>query len=94
VNELAAVEGIGIKLTKATLDSWLKDDPHRMPGPQALVLICRVLGAIGPIMALAKPLGAAVIDKDDARVLAWGRAEMQRRKAARRAKLALEAIEV
>ncbi len=94
VNRLAVVEGVRLSLTKATLDSWLKDDPARMPGLQALVLICRVLGTTEPLSALAHPLGAAVINERDAQILAWGRAEIQRRKAAKRARLALEAIEV
>ena len=94
VNHLASIEGVRMSLTKATLDSWLKDDPGRMPGCQALVILCAVLGTNAPIAALAKPLHAQVVGEDEVKLLAWGRAEIQRRKAARRAKLALEAIEV
>jgi len=94
VNRLAAAEGIRMNLTKATLDSWLKDEAGRLPGLQGLVLLCRVLKTTAPLAALAKPLGAAVIDEQEARVLVWGKAEIKRRKAAKQAKLALEAIEV
>ena len=94
VNRLAAIEGIRRSLTKATLDSWLKDDPGRMPSLQDLVLLCSVLKTLAPINALAKALGGRVINEEENRLLAWAKAEVQRRKAARRAKLALEAIEV
>jgi hypothetical protein len=95
MNEIASKEGIHLAVSKATLDGWVKDsDPSRMPGPVLLTLFCKVMGTVGPISAMLRPLGAGAIGPEEKGLLAWARAEQARRKAARRAKMALDALEV
>lgn len=94
VNRLAGRDGSTYRtITKAALDSWCKDsDPSRMPGLNCLVILCRVLGTLGPINAMLGPLGAQAIDGKEAGILAWGRAEMERRQATKKARIAAEAL--
>lgn len=94
MNDMAGREGLQGKISKATLDAWCKDsDPSRLPSPLWLVIFCRVLETTGPMAAMAGPLGFGVIGPEDMRLLIWARAEREKRKAIKKAKLALESIE-
>jgi hypothetical protein len=94
MNELAAQEGMRKQISKATLDNWTKDsDPDRLPSLAWLVIFCEVLEATGPLEALARPLGFRVIDREQGRILKWGQADLERRRAVRRAEAALAEIE-
>ncbi len=94
MNGLAARDGLKKTVTKAALDSWCKDsDPGRMPGLGGLILLCRVLGTVEPIRALARPLGCEIVGVEDRKVLVWGKAEIEKRKAIKKARLALESLE-
>ena len=94
MNGTASSEGLGKTVTKATLDGWCKDsDPGRMPSSAWLVVFCKVMETVGPIRALLLPLGCDVAGPEDAALLAWARADMERRRAVRRARVALDAVE-
>lgn len=95
MNRIAGDEGMHKSITKATLDSWVKDsDPERIPSLSLLVIFCRVMGTVDPISVMAKPLGGQVINHEDMKLLTWARAEVAKKKAARRARLAMEAVEL
>jgi len=93
LNDLASEEGLKASLTKPIFENWLKDSaPERLPSLPWLVLFCKATGSVGPVLAMALPLGAAVIGEDRARTLAWAEAELERRRAAKRARIALEGL--
>lgn len=95
MNELAGRDGIPKTTTKAVLDSWCKDsEPQRMPSLTGLVLLCQACDTVEPIKVLVRPLGGDVIGPDEKRVLLWGQAELQKKKASKRARIALESLEV
>ena len=95
MNEIAVAEGMHSKISKATLDNWLKDsDPGRLPSPAWLTIFCHVVCNTGPITAMLYPLGSKAIDEGKQRLLSWAEAEMEKKKAARKARLALEGLEV
>jgi hypothetical protein len=94
MNALAARDGLRETMTKATLDGWCKDsDASRMPSIVRLVLFCHVLGTIEPFRAVTRPLGCDVVGPEEKAVLRWGKAELEKRRAAKRARLALENLE-
>lgn len=94
MNLLASKEGMPGRVTKARLDSWCKDsDQSRIPSSSELVLFCYVMKNNGPLDALASPLFLNVIDYEDQKLLAWAKAEIEKKKAIKRARIALEEIE-
>jgi hypothetical protein len=94
MNRIAGQDGIKGSVSKATLDSWCKDDPSRLPSLPWLVVFCSVLRTAAPVGAMVEPLGYGVIGPEDVAVLKWAREELARRKATKRARLALESLEV
>lgn len=94
MNEISVSEGMRKTVSKAVLDGWVKDsDPDRLPSLPWLTIFCRVLEVTGPLNAMARPLGFAVIGAEDVNILKWGQAELQKRRAAKRARMALDAVE-
>lgn len=94
MNAVAVSEGMRKKISKDTLDSWTKDsEPDRLPSPPWLTIFCLVLKTTGPLNAIVRPLGMDVIGPNRVKVLAWGRAELEKRKAIKAAKIKLESIE-
>ena len=98
MTEIAVKEGMrpGKKngITRATLDNWCKDsEPERVPSIVWLTIFCHVAGTVKPIEALLRPVGCGVLRPEDMRLLAWARAEMDRKRAAKRARLAMELID-
>lgn len=95
MNDLASRENLpGRKISKPTLDSWCKDsEPSRIPSPDELLVFCAVMKRISPLNALANPLGCEVIDIEDVKILKWAKAEIARKKAAKRARIAMEELE-
>lgn len=74
MNKLAAEHGVKLAATGglrvATLEKWL--NPHErehLPGLKALAVFCKALGSREPLAALAAPLGLAVIDDEEAKLL-------------------------
>ena len=95
MNDLAIKNNLKRVVTKTALDSWCKDsDPGRMPTVTGLVLFCRILSTIDPIRALTRPLGCEVIEPEEKKILAWGKAEIFKKRAAKKAKLAMEVLEI
>jgi len=94
MNKIAVSEGMRKTVSKAILDGWTKDsDPDRLPSLPWLTIFCRVMDVTGPLNAMARPLGFAVIGPEDAKILAWGQAELAKRRAAKRARMALDKVE-
>lgn len=94
MNDLSAKESMpGQKISKDKLDSWCRDsDPSRLPSLVELVLFCAVTGNNSPLNALADFLGCDLVGPEEKRVLAWGKAEIEKRKATKRARLAFEEV--
>jgi len=94
MNRLAVRDGLKGTVTKVTLDGWCKDsDETRLPSLTRLVLFCRVMKSPAPVHAMVKPLGCEVIGPVEKKVLVWGQAEVVRKRAAKKARLALEVLE-
>ena len=94
INKIAVREGMRKQISKQTLDNWMKNsDSDRLPSLPWLTIFCSVLNTVGPIAAMIRPLGADIIDETDARLLAWARAEREKRRANKKAKLAEQALE-
>lgn len=94
MNEISVAEGMRKTVSKAIVDGWVKDsDPDRLPSLPWLTIFCRVMEVTGPVNAVVQPLGFSVIGPEDARILAHGQADLARRRAAKRARMALDAVE-
>ena len=94
INRIAVHEGMRKQISKQTLDNWTKNsDSDRLPSLPWLTLLCSVLNTVGPIAAMIRPLGADIIDEKDARLLAWAKAEREKRRANKKARLAEQALE-
>lgn len=94
MNVVARAEGMRKSVSKAILDSWTKDsDPDRLPSPPWMTIFCYVMNTTTPIDAMTMPLGARVIGQDGARLYVWAKAEREKRRAVKKARLALEMIE-
>jgi|GEM_PF-620813 len=90
LNEVLALEGLRTRgregaVSLALLEKWLApaDTAAVMPA-KFLPAFCRVTGSLLPLMALARPLGAAVIGPEDQVLLEIARTMMAERQAARR----------
>jgi len=82
-------------ISKATVDNWLKDsDQGRMPSPAWLTIFCYVMNDVKPINAMLNPLDCVALDKDKKKLLAWAEAEQEKRKITKKARLALESLEM
>lgn len=76
MNELAQASGVLItggntkQLTVHTFDKWLSPKAcDQLPSLRALVVFCEVVDGVGPLSAMAEPLGGRVIDEQQARRL-------------------------
>lgn len=94
MNRTAVTEGMRKSISKASLDNWTKDsDPDRLPSLPWLTIFCRVLDDPSPIAAMLRPLGYNLIDKRGRVLLNWAESELSKRRASKKAKLALAQIE-
>lgn len=95
MNALSSKNGFpGQKISKLKIDNWCRDsDVSRMPSLIDLVLFCAVVNNHAPLDALAGAVGCRVIDSEEMKVLAFGRAELNRRYANKRARVALLEVE-
>jgi hypothetical protein len=95
MNSLASKEGMRETISKTTLDNWTKDSaPDRLPSPKWLPILCTVLNYCGPIEVMLLPLGAGVVGPKEVKILDWANAEIERRRATKRARAAMEILEV
>ena len=93
-NEISTLKGIPGKLTKSTLDSWCKiSDQARLPNPVQLMLLCAVLKTNNLFQPLIRPLGSELIGPEEIKVLKYGIAEINKKKAVKEVRKALEDIE-
>jgi hypothetical protein len=97
MNELADSAGIRLtggnakQLNMTTFEKWLSPTAlDQVPCVRALVVFCEVVGDVSALSALAEPLEARVIDRDEARVLRVAEIE-QEIKQLKKEKKALEA---
>jgi len=94
MNDLAVVDGVTKRVSKATIDSWTKDsDRDRQPSLMWLNYFCETVRTLAPYIAAIRPLGARVIGPDEVKLLNWAEAEQKKRQAVKRARLALENLE-
>jgi hypothetical protein len=94
MNTAASKDGLCKTVSKSVLDSWTKESgADRLPSLPWLTIFCAVVGDPSPIAALLRPLGFGVIDDRGCVLLEWAEAEIEKKKATRRAKYALAAIE-
>jgi hypothetical protein len=90
MNELMAEEGIqNGEVTADLINSWTKDDPKRIIPTKLIPFFCRATQSILPLVALAQPMGAMVIEGKDIEVLELGFAEMERLKVKQRKMVAV-----
>lgn len=95
MNAIAIDEGLRRTISKSVLDNWTKDSaPDRLPSLPWLTIFCRVLDTVAPISALVRPLGCEIVDPEGARLLFWARAERAKKLAAKKARLAEQALEI
>lgn len=85
INELAKLDSISTngKAQKATpemLDKWVSQSGDHIIPWKLLPIFCKAVNDISPLRALVSPLGAEVINRDDARLLKWAKTEMESRK--------------
>ncbi len=93
MNEISVREGMRKTISKASLDNWTKDsDPGRLPSLPQLTIFCSVLDTVTPLAAMIRPLEGDIINKEDARLLMWARAEREKKQAAKRARLAEQSL--
>jgi len=94
MNSIATRDGIKGSVSKSTIDSWTKDsDPTRLPSIPWLIIFCKVMDNMSPVAAIAEALGLEVIGAEGSRILRWGKAELEKKKAIKKARLAFEEIE-
>jgi hypothetical protein len=95
---LAEREGIntglrGLTITEDVLNQWVAPsaDQHVIC-LRLLPLFCRAVNSVEPLAALAGAIGATVIGDEDRKLLAWAKAETQRRKAHKTARRLAEEV--
>ncbi|MFC1867675.1 hypothetical protein ACFL0H_06030 [Thermodesulfobacteriota bacterium] len=94
MNKVASSEGMRKNISKATLDNWTKDsDPDRLPSLPWLTIFCCVLNDADPVATIIRTLGYDLIDERRKALLVWAEAELNRKKAIKRAKNALAIAE-
>ncbi len=85
------MKGHGKALTMTTFEKWLNVGAmENIPPVNSLVIFCAAIGDNRPMKVLMEPLGEAVIDDTDTKLLLWAK-EYRRAKAARQNMKKLEA---
>lgn len=85
MNRLASLDGISTngkakKITADILDKWVSPGCDHIIPWKLLPIFCKVVGDLAPLRALVAPLGATLIDQEEANLLKWAKTEMQSRK--------------
>jgi len=89
LTELCELAGLEREISLDMINKWtsVSAKGHQVP-INILPLLCRALDDNRPLLALAGHFaGAALINEEDARLLAWAKEEKARRTAAKRARL-------
>jgi len=72
------VKGNGPNLTLATLEKWLNpEDKERVIPTKALPVFCAAVDSLEPFQVLLAPLGALVIDEQEAKLLQLARLDQE-----------------
>ncbi|WP_319543193.1 hypothetical protein [uncultured Pseudodesulfovibrio sp.] len=94
MNELTHAAGIRItggnakQLSLPTLEKWLSPTAmDQVPSVRALVVFCEVMGDVSPLSALAEPLEARIINRDEARILRLAEIEEEIKELKKRKKM-------
>lgn len=97
MNDLANRYGVRLMkgnakaLTMTTFEKWLNVSAmEHIPPVNSLVIFCAAIGDNSPMRVLMEPLGEAVIDDSDVKLLLWAK-EYRRAKSARQNMKKLEA---
>jgi hypothetical protein len=86
MNRLSTLAGIGTRVTEAMIDKWLaKGAREHIISVRMLPVFCRAVGSYRPMQALF-PAGVEIVAGEDLKRLHWARAEVERRKATKRAR--------
>jgi hypothetical protein len=91
INDLARRDGIATngrakEVSPEILDKWLAPGAEHLMPWKLLPIFCRAVDSLEPMKALAAPLGARVIGREDAALLEWAKADRERRKIVKRQK--------
>lgn len=79
MNALAKRRGIHLSgnggISKDLFEKWLNANcGDYVPSLKGLAVFCEIMGTTAPIAVFAAPLGGAVIEGDDIRLLKWAKA--------------------
>jgi hypothetical protein len=95
MNELMEDEGMEKgEVTTDMINSWTKDDPKRIIPTKLIPFFCKATNSILPLAALAKPMGAMVIDGKEIEVLELGFAELERLRVKQRKIVAMARLDL
>lgn len=89
MNEFLQAEGLEEDVSLDVLNSWTKEDPRRIIPTRLIPFFCKATHSIEPITALARVLGALVIQGDQLNLLELGIAEYEKIRAQQREARAL-----
>jgi hypothetical protein len=95
MNELMEEEGMGKgEVTTDMINSWTKEDPRRILPTKLIPFFCKATNSILPLVALAQPMGAMVIEGKDIEVLELGFAELERLRVKQRKVVAMARLDL
>jgi hypothetical protein len=84
MNEILQSEGLEEEVSLDVLNSWTKEDPRRIMPTKLIPIFCKATNSIEPVAALARVLGALVIQGDQLHLLEIGIAEYEKQLAKQR----------
>jgi hypothetical protein len=95
MNELMEEEGMGKgEVTTDMINSWTKEDPRRILPTKLIPFFCKATNSILPLVALAQPMGAMVIEGKDIEVLELGFTELERLRVKQRKVVAMARLDL
>ena len=92
MNELASLEGLTTggrnkKVTLPLLDKWVAEGaPEHVIPTKFIPIFCEAVGDFRVLQVLAGCLGLTVIRPEEQKLLEWARAEVEKRRIAKRAR--------
>ena len=81
-------------ISKPILDKWVGESSAHVIPLSLLPIFCAVVETRLPLQIVCAPLRLVVITEEDGKVFLWGRAEIEKRRAIRRARKLAEEIEL
>ncbi len=98
MNELASLEGLSTggrakRVTLPLLDKWVAEGaPEHVIPTKFIPIFCEATGDYGVLRVLARCLGLAVIGPEEQKLLEWARAEVEKRRIAKKARKLAEEL--